>query len=222
MKCKSCGREIESNSMFCNWCGEKQIKERKKKDEIKVPSPRKLASGNYRIYLDAEKQSITETTKDKCIAKAKAIRAGFIEQKKLAPKLTVKEAIQKMMDGKSEIISPATYRGYDIVLRHGFQQYMDIDIAIDSTNPDMAKEKTNFDLYFPVIANKEDFEEIDYFWIIKQAKNVMESSLVMFGSNSATGLIQENDEPEKSTRENNEPTEVTHSETKQFINVNFY
>ena len=81
MKCKSCGREIEDNSMFCNWCGEKQLKERKKKDALKVPSPRKLASGNWRIYLDAEKQSITEPTKELCIAKAKAIRAGFIEKK---------------------------------------------------------------------------------------------------------------------------------------------
>ena len=101
-------------------------------------------------------------------------------------------------------------------------QYMDIDLALDSDNSDDFKEKANFDTYFPFIANKSDYEEIPYFWIVKQAKNVMESSLVMFGSNSATGLIQENDEPEKSTRENNEPTEDTHSETKQFINVNFY
>lgn len=101
-------------------------------------------------------------------------------------------------------------------------QYMDIDLALDSDNSDDFKEKANFDTYFPFIANKSDYEEIPYFWIVKQAKNVMESSLVMFGSNSATGLIQENDEPKKSTRENNEPTEVTHSETKQFINVNFY
>ena len=79
--------------------------------------------------MDAEKQSITEPTKALCIAKAKAVRAGFIEKKKLAPKLTVKQAIQKMMEGKSKIISPATYRGYDIVLRHGFQQYMNTDIS---------------------------------------------------------------------------------------------
>ena len=97
-------------------------------------------------------------------------------------------------------------------------QYMDIDIAIDSTNPDMAKEKTNFDLYFPVIANKEDFEEIDYFWIIKQAKNVMESSLVMFGSNGATGRITENLEPEKSTLEYIEPTVVTQSVEDYYLN----
>lgn len=101
-------------------------------------------------------------------------------------------------------------------------QYMDIDLALDSDNNDHVKEKANFDTYFPLIANKSDYDEISYFWIVKQAKNVMESSLVMFGSNSATGLIQENNEPEKSTLENNEPTEVTQSETKQFINLNLY
>lgn len=97
-------------------------------------------------------------------------------------------------------------------------QYMDIDIAIDSKDNDMAKEKANFDLYYPIIANKSDFEKINYFWIIKQAKNVMESSLVMFGSNNATGRIQENKEPDNSTLENKEPTEVTHSETKNYLN----
>ena len=97
-------------------------------------------------------------------------------------------------------------------------QYMDIDVAINSENPDMAKEKINFDLYFPVIANKEDFDVIDYFWIIKQAKNVMESSLVMFGSNGATGRINENLEAEKSTLEYIEPTVVTQSVEDYYLN----
>ena len=129
MKCKSCGREIEDNSMFCNWCGEKQIKARKKKDEIKIPAPRQLASGSWRIYLDAEKQSITDTSKEKCIAKAKAIRAGFLEKKKRAPKLTVEDAIKKMIHDKDGVISPSTIRGYDIALRHGFKKYMKCDIS---------------------------------------------------------------------------------------------
>lgn len=129
MKCKSCGREIEANSMFCNWCGEKQIKERKKKDEIKIPSPRKLASGNWRIYLDAEKQSITEPTRDKCIAKAKAIRAGFLEKKTTYPKITVGDAIDKMMVANEGILSPSTLRGYGITRRNRFGQYMEKDIS---------------------------------------------------------------------------------------------
>ena len=73
-------------------------------------------------------------------------------------------------------------------------------------------------MYFPLIANKEDFEEIEYFWIVKEAKNVYESSLVLFGSNGATGLIQENkNEAELITSDNkNEPTQVT-QEKKQNI-----
>ena len=122
---------------------------------------------------------------------------------------------------KTAIVNPEAKEWLEV--GHDFEasvrmQYMDIDIAIDSTNPDMAKEKTNFDLYFPVIANKEDFEEIYYFWIIKQAKNVMESSLVMFGSNGATGRITENLEPEKSTLEYIEPTVVTQSVEDYYLN----
>ena len=121
MICKSCGREIERNSLFCNWCGERQIKERKKKDEIKIPSPHKLASGNWNVYLAAEKQSITEPTRELCIAKAKAVRAGFIEQKKSAPRLTTGDAIEKMMAAEKGVLSPSTLRGYGITRRNRFQ-----------------------------------------------------------------------------------------------------
>lgn len=48
MLCKACKREISENSIYCNWCGEKQIRERKKKGEIKVPNPRQLKSGNWK------------------------------------------------------------------------------------------------------------------------------------------------------------------------------
>jgi hypothetical protein len=66
-------------------------------------------------------------------------------------------------------------------------QYMDIDLAYDSEAKEDAKEKANFDKYYPQIANKDELEEIYYFWIVKQARNVKESSFVMFGSNPATG-----------------------------------
>ena len=77
MKCKNCKRVIDDDSIFCKWCGERQIRERKKKGEIKVPSPRQLKSGKWNIELRAEGQSITEDTAALCEAKARAIRAGF-------------------------------------------------------------------------------------------------------------------------------------------------
>lgn len=36
MVCKNCKRAIDADSIYCKWCGERQIRERKKKGEVKV------------------------------------------------------------------------------------------------------------------------------------------------------------------------------------------
>lgn len=92
-------------------------------------------------------------------------------------------------------------------------QYVDIVFALNSDAKEDVKEKKNFDDLYPTIANKEDFDtEILYFWGIKQAKNVIESSLVLFGSNPATGNIT--DQPSKDIGiEDTEPSkEDTHKQ----------
>ena len=38
MKCCNCSREIPENSLYCNWCGKKQLREKEKK--LKIPAPR--------------------------------------------------------------------------------------------------------------------------------------------------------------------------------------
>ena len=68
-------------------------------------------------------------------------------------------------------------------------QYVTIEFAMDSNNPEDATEKKRYDDYIGRIANKEDFEYIPYFFIIKEAKNIRESSLVVDGSNRVTGNI---------------------------------
>ena len=90
-------------------------------------------------------------------------------------------------------------------------QYVSIDMALNSTDKSDVYEKKVYDEYIDKIANKSDFESIDYFFVVKDAKNVRESSLVLFGSNGATGLIQENKtDAEIITPEiKEEPTEVT-------------
>lgn len=75
-------------------------------------------------------------------------------------------------------------------------QYVKIEPAYNSTNTEYAKQKATYDEYYPLIANKDDFENIEYFWVIKEAKNVYESSLVLFGSNSATGMINDKNKEE--------------------------
>lgn len=70
-------------------------------------------------------------------------------------------------------------------------RYTDLVLAMNSDDEEDKEEKKNYLKYVDVIANKSDFEnEIFYFWVIKQAQNVNESSLVLFGSNSSTGDIK--------------------------------
>jgi hypothetical protein len=81
-------------------------------------------------------------------------------------------------------------------------QYVKLDLAMDSEEEADKEAKRIFDKYYPIIANKEDFEEIRYFWVISEAKNVRESSLVLAGSNGATGAIEsKNIEPPEGTQE---------------------
>lgn len=90
-------------------------------------------------------------------------------------------------------------------------QYVNIESAFNTENKEYAKQKAVYDEYYPQIANKDEVENTDYFWVVKEAKNVYESSLVLFGSNGATGLIQENKEEAETitSEQKEEPTEVT-------------
>lgn len=98
-------------------------------------------------------------------------------------------------------------------------QYVTILFAMDSNDPEDATLKKNYDNYIGKIANKDDFEYIPYFFVIQEAKNVRESSLVLFGSNPVTGNIKDN-EPEKSTQNKEIPpvdTRVTKSNIHHLI-----
>lgn len=89
-------------------------------------------------------------------------------------------------------------------------QYVSLFLAMDSNSPEDAASKKNYDDYIDTIANKKDFEYIPYFFGIKEAKNVRESSLVVFGSNSTTGTITNNKQAEKSLEEiKDEPSKDT-------------
>lgn len=97
------------------------------------------------------------------------------------PKDQIKiEAVKEWLDSGDSIEASVRMR------------YVTILLALDSNNPEDATEKANYNAYINRIANKNDFEYIPYFYIIKEAQNVRESSLVVAGSNHATGLINNN------------------------------
>lgn len=126
MKCCNCSRDIPENSLFCNWCGKKQLREKEKK--IKIPAPRQLPSGSWTVQLRREGVNITEPTEEACRAKALAVRAGFLEAEKNV-KITAGAAIESYIAANTAILSPATLKGYDKVRRTAFQDVMDKDVG---------------------------------------------------------------------------------------------
>lgn len=93
-------------------------------------------------------------------------------------------------------------------------RYIKMDIAINSENPDLAKAKRLFDERIDLIANKQDAIDQGYFWAIDEASIEKEGSLCLFGSNNATPIIYE----AVSNTSKNEPTIVTQTRKKTFIN----
>lgn len=68
-------------------------------------------------------------------------------------------------------------------------RYVTIEFALDSNAPEDEVFKKRYVEYLGKIANRQDFDYIPYFFIVKEAINQRESSLVPFGSNHVTGNI---------------------------------
>ena len=97
-------------------------------------------------------------------------------------------------------------------------QYIKLETAFNSDDEDYSKQTENYNKYYPLIANKDEFKEIEYFFIVKEAKNVMESSLLPFGSNSATAEISQTEnktEADNITSEQEEPSKDTQKQEKK-------
>jgi hypothetical protein len=90
-------------------------------------------------------------------------------------------------------------------------QYVKIDLAVN--DEDEEDEYKVWQDNIDSIGNKEEAEKLGYFWLIREAK-LIEISAVLMGSNSLTPTINE---PEKSTQKQ-EPLDNTQKELELFYN----
>ena len=130
MNCRKCRNEIPKGSLFCNWCGEQQIRSRKKKGaELKVPKAVQLSGGEWsiRLRIDGTVQHIKAPTERECIEKARAAKAGLLKEKKL----NSEDANTLLCDAATAYIAKIEGRlaasakqGYEKIVRCHFPQLM--------------------------------------------------------------------------------------------------
>ena len=130
MKCRKCKAELpdELHFTYCGYCGEKLQRDRKKKDEIKIPTPRKRGQ---KWYVDLRREGVTviENTEAEAKAKAVAIRAGFVDVKKRPSAVTLEKAIDNYIEVRSNVLSPSTLVGYKSVKKNRFKSVMQCSVA---------------------------------------------------------------------------------------------
>ena len=97
-----------------------------RRKEIIVPAPRQVSSGKWYIYLrlSTGTYSITDKDYNRCIARARAIKAGVLEEQQNGDGITLMQAIDKYIESRSAVLSPSTIRGYRIIQRNRFPGLM--------------------------------------------------------------------------------------------------
>lgn len=140
MKCPICKREVEDLSIFCNWCGKRLVKDKRKSIAVNVPEPRQLPSGAWNIQLRKEGESITESTAERCRRAALEVRRKWLAEEKLglhkSPDAVVSlgDAIDSYIANNCNILSVSTQRAYKSYRKHRMQSCMDWNV-FDETNP---------------------------------------------------------------------------------------
>lgn len=94
--------------------------------KTKLPTPQKLPSGMYRcqVTVDGERVSVVDADPDLCQAKAVEIKAGLAQASKRPQSITVGEAIDRYIQSKDAVLSPATIKGYKKIRKNTMQGIM--------------------------------------------------------------------------------------------------
>lgn len=103
-------------------------KMRRKAEKLKAPKPRELPSGSWRceVMIQGRKISVVDADPEVAHAKALAIKTGMMQDSKSPGSMTVGEAIDRYIDSKDAVLSPATIAGYRRIRKNNLQELMDI------------------------------------------------------------------------------------------------
>lgn len=108
------------------FCGEKVLKERRKRGEVRTPTAKQLPSGAWfcRVRVGGQDVPITRDTKEEAVAEAMAVKAGIKSPEKARANITLEQAYKKYIESRSGVISPSTEAEYKRLQKKSFQSLM--------------------------------------------------------------------------------------------------
>lgn len=128
-KNKGCAREIDGDSVYCKWCGTRQVREKKTKDA--APAARQLPSGAWtcRVRVGGQDISVTRPTKAEAQAEAMAVKHGLKAPDTPRVTMTLAEAYAAYLTSREGVLSPSTVAGYKRLERNTFQRLMPMQLS---------------------------------------------------------------------------------------------
>lgn len=166
---------------------------------MKIPKPKRLPSGMWRVQVQVEGQrlSITEPTEQACKDKAMLIKAQgrnglYVPTLHKAKDITVRQAIDNYILLRTNVLSPSTISGYRDVQRQRFRSVM--DSSVDSVKSWQAVVNNEAAIVSPKT--------------VKNAWSVVHSALVDLGVNKEDITVTLPQIP-KADRPFLEPEEIT-------------
>lgn len=111
--------------------GKKLKKQREVAAKLSRPRPVKLPSGRWRcqVMVSGRRVDVIEDDPSVAHAKALAVKAGLLEEKKPVSELTVGAAIDRYIESKDAVLSPSTIRGYKQLRENALQDLMDVRLS---------------------------------------------------------------------------------------------
>ena len=121
-----------------------------KPTKLTHPTPVQLPSGSWRCQVMVDGQRISVVDEDPAVAHAKALalKAGIIHKNKSPQAMTVGDAIDRYIESKDSVLSPATVAGYKRLREHALQELMSVRLsmltqeAVQRSVNKMAKDKS--------------------------------------------------------------------------------
>lgn len=99
-------------------------------------------------------------------------------------------AFESRMTEKTQKDAFMAYRDGDDVQHSIRLRYIQLEMAMDSEDPEDKEEKATWDKYYPMAVNKEVADEAGFFWVMKESQVFKEGSTVLLGANEVTPRLK--------------------------------